>query len=528
LQRQFECHEFLSRLIAQGSGDKSLAGAPAPSLDYVMQQLSTSYKVLNIQQAQVRDTLLGQGISADFLGLGAKGNGGFFNFFKGWAGKQLGRPLGPWHISPRIVDSLMILKEGRKYSVSPWSGTVISTRDSLGPGWYLFGGDSKGFIVGLISTPAVPSHDTVWIIPGIKSILFVDMGFDRQGVAHLCSRLITELAARMPEVDAYLASDERHTAIYDFQCDHFGHYVWNIISAWGALLASPEAPMVRTIICTNTDKFWGPISDIFNPGNQDLDEISVSEDSQVYHLQFTRRWLLSSICAHHIHASTAEAVVRYSMDRCDHGFMERLLALRKERWPLVLHSLRFENRAWVDQIAGFAEIAGRLREDFPRIGFVIHGLSRGVAMGSTTSWMSVDVELQACAELESALGGPTEALSAVGLSIHESVAISTLCDAFLAPTGSGMALYKWLTNKPGVAFSNRYCSDPANPNRWAVTIFDECRDAIIPAKVLPLSAITDAEPTRHGWVGRVNFTLDRSVLYTTARDLLLALPQRAG
>jgi hypothetical protein len=523
LQPQFECHEFLSGLIAAGRGDESLQGAAAPSVNYVMQQLAASYKVLNIQPAQVRSALLAQGISADFLALGAQGNSGFFNFFKAWAGKQLGRPLGPWNISPRIADALMILKDGRKYSVSPWNGTVIPTCDSLGPGWYLFRGSSTGFIVGLIAKPGVPSHDTVWIIPQIRSIVFVDMGSNATEVTYSCSMLVSELAARISRVNAYLGCDERHTAMYDFHCDHFGHYVWNVLSAWGALFASPESHGLKTIACTHTDRFWGRISEVFNRDNQDLEEICVHRDCEIYDLTFERRWLLSSVCAYHLYSSTAEAVIRYSMDRCEVGFMQRLLALRNDHSPLVLLSLRFENRAWVDQIEGFAELAQRLREDFPRIGFVIHGLSRGVAMGSTTAWMSLDVELQAAVELESALGGPQDVLSAVGLSIHESVAISNLCDAFVAPTGSGMALYKWLTNKPGVAFSNRFCSDPTNPNRWAFTVFDQCRDAILPAKALPLEAITDVEPTRHGWAGRVNFTLDRSVLYGAVRDLLISL-----
>ena len=525
-RHDFDSHRFLCQLVTEGCPDASFDGDHLPSLDDVRQQLSTSYQILNIKGTSLHTSLLAQGISSDFLKLAAAGNRGFFNFFKSWAGTQLNQSLDAWQISPLVVDSLMMLRDRRKYSVSPWTGTMVSTRDSLGPGWYLFRDPQQGFIVGQIYSPAVPCHDTVWIVPGIKTIFFVDMGFDCSQVVYACSNVTIQLVTRIDQVVAYLKSTERRVAVCDWRCDHFGHYVWNVVSAWGALFESAGAESLSTVLCSNTDKFWGRISDIFDAGHHNLEEISISKENQVYDLLFSNRWLLSSINAHNITSSTADRIVRYSMNRCNRSFKKRLIALTKEHWPVVLFSLRFENRAWVDQVPGFAEIALRLREDFPKIAFVIHGLSKGVAMGSTTSWMSLDVELQASVDLEQALGDPTNVMNAVGLSIHESVAISSMCDAFVAPVGSGMALYKWLTNKPGVAFSNTHCLNPASPDRWALTVFDAHRDDLVPSKTVPLSAVTDVEQARHGSSLRANFTLDRSVLHKTIRDLLLSLPRR--
>jgi len=93
----------------------------------------------------------------------------------------------------------------------------------------------------------------------------------------------------------------------------------------------------------------------------------------------------------------------------------------------------------------------------------------------------------------------------------------------VAPIGSGMALYKWLTNKPGVAFSNRFALDPATPDRWSMMVFEHYRENIRPMLCVPLAAVTDLESERHGIANRANFTLDEAMLYATVKQMLLSL-----
>jgi FkbM family methyltransferase len=201
--------------------------------------------------------------------------------------------------------------------------------------------------------------------------------------------------------------------------------------------------------------------------------------------------------------------------------------MRSRRWPVVLLSLRLDNPSWVDQVQGFAELARQLQQDFPDVGFVIHGMSKDGSRVWETTPRSLEAEISAASELECLLGDCEGVANAVGLSIHESVAIANLCDAFVAPLGSGMALYKWLTNKPGVVFSNQFCSDPANPQCWTRLVFEGFRDNPLPSTYVPLSAVTDVEAEHHGQRSQANFTLDRSVLHATIRNLLLSLTNLA-
>jgi hypothetical protein len=77
----------------------------------------------------VRKRVLFWNISSDFLKLAAEGNRGFFSFFKSWVGAQLCKSVGAWQISPLVVHSLMTLRDRRKYSVSPWTGTMVRLFD---------------------------------------------------------------------------------------------------------------------------------------------------------------------------------------------------------------------------------------------------------------------------------------------------------------------------------------------------------------------------------------------------------------
>jgi len=524
LESSFDIHTFLYHLI--GGHHPRILGEPLTlNAAALRDQLSGTYEFINLGDPQRHGSLTDLGISNRFLERVATPQAAKQSFQRDVAIPLCRDILENRNFSPRVIDAIIATRTQSKFSISPWTGEFIATRDSLGPLWYLFRHQASGFIVGQLSAPELQFHDTIWVLPQIKKVLFVESGMPEPRIIQGCADLAARLVKRLPEVVHYLCSNIRKTVIYDWQCEHFGHYVWNVISAWGALFEIVPPLDLSTILCVDTTKYFGPISEIFGDGRNNISERSVKNLEQVYDIIFAEFCFISSINHSYITRYTADKIVEHSMRLVDPDFAMKLLSIKKNNWPVLLLGLRFDNRSWVDQLTGFAEIISRVRSDFPDAAFVIQGLSKGVAMGSTSAWMSLDVDVAASKELERTLGDPDYVLSAVGRSIHENVAISNLCDAFLAPIGSGMALYKWLTNKPGVAFSNRYCMDPANPRRWAFTVFDRYRDDIIASVPIPLSAVTDTEADHHGSPSRPNFTLDRDVLYETLRDLLLSLPR---
>jgi hypothetical protein len=523
LCRRFDCHDFLSRLVDSARWDE-LCDCAAPSgPEDVAEQLQNSFEILDLQQTELHPSLEALGISPVFLRLAGQGYRAVSDYFKDWAGARLGRSFAAPQISPRVVDALITLTTRHKHSLSPWTGAIVSTRNSLGPEWYLFESEGSGFIAGMFSEAPFLGHDTVWILPAVRKVLYVRAGFARPSIIGVCWWVVFHLAKRVPALMGYLKSSERTVAVYDWHCD-FGHYVWNVLSAWSSFFQLLPLNQAVTIASASPHSYFGNIKDIFQPESGNVTEESVRSIDQLYDIGFRKPYLLSCVRACYITEVAAGKVVRHAMSRCEPEFRRRLLDMRRNRWPLVLFSLRLDNRSWVDQTEGFAEIAAHVRRDFPNAAFALHGLSKGGAMIWDTARMSLEAEVQAARALERTLGGPRRVANAVGLSMHESVAVSYLCDVFVAPVGSGMGLYKWLTNKPGVAFSNTFCVNPANPYRWTFLVFESYRENIIPSTYIPLSSVTDIEAAHHGQASRANFTLNRSHLYATLRDLLLSVP----
>lgn len=241
-------------------------------------------------------------------------------------------------------------------------------------------------------------------------------------------------------------------------------------------------------------------------------------------LIYSEKKLIASIQSDYLDAETCSAVVTALVENCDPQFDRELKRLRDESQPLILFSLRTENRSWPNQVQGYHTLAKSIKKDFPGASFLLHGISRGVSMGSTTSLMSLEEEVLYANEMKNLFeGSGLQLLSSVGRPLNEAVAISFYCDAFVAPMGSGMAIYKWLTNKPGIAFSNRTALDKNNPAGSGIRVFDGHRENIIQSHYLPLEVVTDLEQTRHGIEHRANFSLDEDLFYRSVKSFLLSL-----
>src|SRR5271155_4490429 len=94
-------------------------------------------------------------------------------------------------------------------------------------------------------------------------------------------------------------------------------------------------------------------------------------------------------------------------------------------------------------------------------------------------------------------------------------------DMFIAPSGSGMALYKWICNMPGLAFSNRSVLDETSPYRWPLRVFHDrtFRHDLVPTVHLPHQLVTDGEAER-GHITRANFHLDWNDMYPISLRVL--------
>jgi hypothetical protein len=165
-----------------------------------------------------------------------------------------------------------------------------------------------------------------------------------------------------------------------------------------------------------------------------------------------------------------------------------------------------------------------LHEDFPGLSLIVDGLSSDTAKGWTTHWMSMEAEPEMAAAVQAALPADLPVMLAVGRKFAESLVLMAAADVFIAPSGSGMALYKWLYNLPGLASSNRSVLDEKCPDRWPLRVWHDkrYRRDLVPTLHLSHELVTDGEVAR-GQVTRANFHLDWQEIYKAAVPLLCAV-----
>ncbi len=79
-----------------------------------------------------------------------------------------------------------------------------------------------------------------------------------------------------------------------------------------------------------------------------------------------------------------------------------------------------------------------------------------------------------------------------------------------------MAKYRWITNKPGVAYSNEKCLSPGDPDGH---LYERFREDLVPMEYVDIADVTDVE-VRHGERFRANFSMDWQAPHRKIASLL--------
>jgi hypothetical protein len=220
----------------------------------------------------------------------------------------------------------------------------------------------------------------------------------------------------------------------------------------------------------------------------------------------------------------AQRVLQRARSKCSPEFLAEVDELKANTKPLIITTIRLDNRAWIEQREGLPALFSKLRQDFPRLGLIIDGLSSDTAKGWTTSWMSMEDELAAANAVKAALPSDMPVVLSVGRPFVESIVLIDAAEMFIAPSGSGMSLYKWISNLPGLAFSNRTVLDLKSSFGWPLRVWHNkaYRHDLVPTVHLDGELVTDGDSARNQ-VTRANFHVDWQNIYAAALPLIGSL-----
>lgn len=422
--------------------------------------------------------------------------------------------------SHRTDVNIYTLHRGAKPILSPFSGEVKETRTSLGRNWFLLNDQGKYCLVSEHGEPMTfMGIDGVWVFPDQKLILWHFNGFGENALISHVAQFFDRLLRHAPMVAEHVGrNDAPLMVLTDFWCPHVCHNFWNVITGWANVLRYRQHAKVDAILEYDNQNFYGLVHDLFADQVKGIPSEVCNSDDDALRFVLSRNALLIGVKDENISKDLADRVLAHARSRVSPEFLKEVEEFAASTRPLVLITLRLDNRTWLEQGTGFVELFIELKKTFPDVGVLIDGLSSDSVKGWTTGWMSLENELTLANEIRDGLIEYVPVIFGVGRTFFESIVLSSYAQAFVAPIGSGMTIYKWITNKPGVAFSNRTA---LNDDRvWTpLRVWDHYCEQIMPAVYIGADKVQDVEDPRQD-VSRANFTMKVEDLVATVEPML--------
>jgi hypothetical protein len=425
--------------------------------------------------------------------------------------------------SARTADVAFALASRRKLVLCPFSGIWTQTDRTVGSEAYWVSHGQRTCLVLQFCTINHPGADSAFAFPGEGVVLYFPALVPEAELRRRLTYLFAAMSRHSQVLQTHLGADpgERTVAAVELRAPHFGHYVWNALSAWGHLLPQ-HAARIDFFVSWRDNRFIGPVTGIY-PEVGDRELLVAREESDFLRILCERRAFAVFPKDTYLTEDLARRVASYARRVCSSAPLEDIDRLRARCQVLVLFALRTGNRAWLNQEQGFVELARALCSKVPRCGFIIDGMNRDTTRGWTHSLMSDSDEVPLAASIGRAISEFAPCMSTVGASMAESLVASELCDLYIAPAGSGLAKYKWISNKPGVLISNSSVLDQRNDQGWAIRVFEYNREKIIKSRFLAPSAVCDVPAPQRPASHHANFELDWPPILAEAEVLLRGL-----
>ena len=433
--------------------------------------------------------------------------------------------------SNRVRLAAEMARRKAKLMISPFTNDLVETSINVGPDGYLLRADGRSVIAYHNLKWEQSNADTAWLFPRknimLRSRLAADSMQTEDPNFYRMATAFSSILSQPEDFANYANKTGKKIGIMETPGGHIGHYIWNFISGW-PMLFDAAAGNIDAILLNRKIQAYGGI-DILYPEVISGNGIQVLElaegqtpDASAFDLAINQNLVVIRLGDNYITQDLATRVEKWADSAIAPDRAKHYRSLLNDCFPLVLINIRLGNRSWVEQGKGYAQILNALANDFPKMGVVIDGLNSGTETLSTHAFMSLTEEQDLAAQIMGGLSPEITVCDTIGCPISDSIYLGKRIDAYLAPVGAGMAKYRWISNKPGVAFANERMMRPTD---YDGRLYDQAKFRETPrqATFVPASAVRNVEESRLGQSMRANFSMDWQPVYETLRDLLKAI-----
>ena len=327
----------------------------------------------------------------------------------------------------------------------------------------------------------------------------------------------------------------REIAVLAFLNPHLGHNLYNDLSAMERLDRNnilSQLPNLYLFVGRDQE-MWAPTEEIFPTLQGKIRRVYSTDQIQDFYKD--NKFVITVVDDHFIPKSLADKIINYSLSSSvRESLSQNLQEFCKEKFSLViLFTLRFQNRSWLEQEKGICEIIVGLSETFSgSIALVIDGKNttfngdKMLSFGEGFYFKEElsEIEYNTAERIKNTISSDRiTVINTIDCSLPESINWSLLCDFFVAPWGAGLAKYKWITNTPGLIYSSR----KVLMEKGDLHIYDspEYREDAYPCEYVdPLMVFDQGDDIRVGQPFRDDFSLSLEHLY----DKIVSMCERFG
>ncbi|MBU72046.1 hypothetical protein [Spongiibacter sp.] len=287
------------------------------------------------------------------------------------------------------------------------------------------------------------------------------------GSPKLLLDFLNHLKCHWRELREYFRDAEPVAVVGVTRSGHIGHRLWNELTGLHRLYRNEGGVQLRELIhfdSNNVGEVWLCAQELLQ--RHDLKVTFAGAPVEWAH-ESIAQWVYEKrvfplrIGDSYIPKSLADLVA----GSCVEGAEVQVPAKSSGELRIVF-GLRFENRTWVNQSEGLAELACHLAKRHQKLTIIIDGhdrirerkaVSHGeqLADGDIVALEKDVVRVVKAAVAEKGDAGRVTIVDAVDIELNDTMAWILSADCFVAPWGAGLAKYKWVANLDGVIFSSR-------------------------------------------------------------------------
>ncbi|NEP42428.1 MAG: hypothetical protein F6K35_25695, partial [Okeania sp. SIO2H7] len=382
------------------------------------------------------------------------------------------------------------------YAVDPMTGKVLKTNESFYLGKRNIVYRFVGKEVFYIQTGYFESAKISLYVPKFNLVLsWYKIKINVRTHQKFYNTLNAYLVAYFKDVRKYLNSCHQRRVTLIVNCiKNLGHFFWQEVNGIYYLEKNQLLEKVDYFALGDYEpmKIASVIPEV--PENKIL-KIPDMSASKMFRFLLKNNCFCARVVEHFMTEDYLSRIYNVAKDKCSEDFLKMLNAIRekKETFPLIWLNVRSHNKSWVSQVHGLANIINKLTESFPNLGIVFDG------------WIDCNEVVENILKL---VKTELKVYNTLGCPLHESIMWADRIDAYIGVVGSGLVITSWLSNKPGVAYSN--LGHLRQERFWSKVK----EDAIAPIFLKP-DEITPIEDNMYG-----NYEIDWEVIYEKILGIL--------